>query len=131
MFSLILTDNGHEFTDILGMERSIFGGKRTKIFFCEPNRSDEKGNCENNHKYIRYIIPKGYSLEPYSQMDISIMMNHINSFKRKSIYGRSPYEMAMAVLPSDFFILLGLEIISPEKVILTPSLLSQKQTASM
>ncbi len=123
MFPVILTDNGHEFADIQGLERSINGGQRTKVFFCEPNRSNEKGHCENNHRYMRYIIPKGTSLEPYSQRDISLMMNHVNSLKRKSLYGRSPYEVAMNVLPEDFFILLGLEQIPPEQVILQPHLL--------
>ncbi len=127
MFPLILTDNGHEFTDIAGMERSIYGGKRTKIFFCEPNRSDEKGSCENNHKYIRFIIPKGTSLEPFNQADISKMMNHVNSFKRKSIFGKSPYELAQNVLPEDFFILLGLELIPPTEIILNPTLLTTKK----
>ena len=125
MFPVILTDNGHEFSDILAMERSIYGGQRTKVFFCEPNRSDEKGHCENNHKYIRYIIPKGTSLEPYSQRDISLMMNHVNSLKRKSLFGRSPYEAAMNVLPEDFFTLLGLEQIPPEQLILHPKLLKK------
>ena len=30
---VILTDNGHEFTDMKGMERSVFDGKRTRVFF--------------------------------------------------------------------------------------------------
>jgi len=131
LFPVILTDNGHEFSDIAGMERSIKSGKRTQIFFCEPNRSDEKGHCENNHKYIRYVIPKGTSLEPFSQGDISLMMNHVNSFRRKSLFGKSPYEAAMNVLPPDFFILLGLELIPPDKVILMPKLLSKKKQLSM
>ena len=125
LFSVILTDNGHEFTNISGMERSIYGGKRTKIFFCEPNRSDEKGHCENNHKYIRYIIPKGTSLEPYNQSDISLMMDHINSYKRKSLFGKSPYEAAKSVFPEDFFLLLGLELVPPEQVTLQPRLLKK------
>lgn len=120
---MILTDNGHEFTDITGIERSVFGGQRTKVFFCEPNRSDEKGCCENNHKYIRYIIPKGTSLELYMQTDITLMMNHINSFCRKSLYGQTPYAMAKKALPDDFFTLLGLERISSEMVLLKPVLL--------
>lgn len=125
LFPCILTDNGHEFSDIAGMERSITGGKRTQIFFCEPNRSDEKGHCENNHKYIRYIIPKGTSLEPYSQADISLVMNHVNSFTRKSLFGRSPYVAAMNILPEDFFLLLGLEQIPPEDIVLQPTLLKR------
>lgn len=126
LFPVILTDNGHEFMDIIGMERSINGGQRTRIFFCEPNRSDEKGACENNHKYIRYIIPKGTSLDPFNQFDINLTMNHVNSFFRKELFGKSPYDAAMAVLPQDFFVLLGLEKIPPEKIILNPSLLSSR-----
>lgn len=126
VFPVILTDNGHEFSDISGMERSITGGTRTKIFFCEPNRSDEKGACENNHKLIRYVIPKGTSLEPFSQADINLMMNNINSYSRKALYGKTPYDVAMKVLPEDFFILLGLEQIPPMEVVLKPSLFSKK-----
>ncbi|MCR5651648.1 MAG: IS30 family transposase [Lachnospiraceae bacterium] len=122
-FPVILTDNGHEFCDIEGMERSVFGGKRSMVFFCEPNRSDEKGACENNHKYMRYVIPKGTSLEPFMQKHISLMMDHVNSFKRKSLGGKSPYQLGRLLLPSDFFDLLGLVEIPPDEVNLSPALL--------
>mgnify|MGYP004529110261 CR=1 FL=1 len=122
---LILTDNGHEFLKREEMERSCLnpGIQRTIVFYCEPNRSDEKGHSEKNHTHIRYVIPKGYSMEPYSQVDISLMMNHINSYYRKSLMGKTPYEVAMQMYPEDFFILLGLELIPPEHVLLKPSLL--------
>lgn len=122
MFPVILTDNGHEFTDIAGMERSINGGQRTRIFFCEPNRSDEKGACENHHRMIRWFIPKGTSLSPYTQADITLMMNHINSYKRKSLFEKSAYQVAKKIVPEDFFILLGLEEIEPDKVIMNSSI---------
>lgn len=122
-FPLILTDNGHEFADIEGMERSVYGGKRTKIFFCEPNRSDQKGSCENNHKLIRAIIPKGSTLDGFTQDDITLMMNHINSYKRKSLMGCCPKELADKMLPKDFFDKLGIERIRSNQVILNPSLL--------
>ncbi len=128
VFPVILTDNGHEFTDIESMERSISGGKRTRIFFCEPNRSDEKGECENNHKLIRYVIPKGTSLDQYMQTDITLMMNHVNSYCRKKLHGKCPYDIAMTVLPEDFFGFLGLERIDPDKVILNPGLLARDNT---
>ena len=122
MFPLILTDNGSEFSDVIAMEKSIDGGKRTRVFFCEPNRSDEKGTCENHHKMIRYCIPKGTPLEPYSQSDITLMMNHINSYKRKALFGKSAFEVAKELVPKDFFILLGQEEIPPHEIILNPSL---------
>ena len=31
------------------------------------------------------------------------MMNHVNSMKRKSLRGKSPYEVAKLILPEDFF----------------------------
>lgn len=124
IFQLILTDNGSEFTDISDMETSCLdASKRTKIYFCKPNRSDQKGTCENHHKMIRYIIPKGTPLSPYNQIQISLMMNHINSYKRKALFGKSAYEIAKTVLPEDFFILLGLEEIPANEIILKPSLL--------
>ena len=123
IFGLILTDNGTEFANINGMEKSCFSDeKRTSIYFCDPNRSNEKGSCENHHRMIRFIIPKGTSLESFYQSDISLMMNHINSYKRKALYGKSAYEVAKSVLPEEFFFLLGLEEIPPEEIILNPSL---------
>lgn len=52
-------------------------------------------------------------------------MNHINSYKRKALFGKSAFELVKAVLPEDFFILLGLEEISPEKIVLRPSLFNK------
>ena len=125
-FPLILTDNGQEFSDTAGMERSVYGGQRTRIFFCEPNRSDQKAECENNHRLLRDIVPKGTSLERFMQSDMTLAANHINSYVRKSLFGRCPYDLAMAALPEDFFLLLGLERIPGNKVILKPELLKQQ-----
>lgn len=58
--SLYFTDNSSEFADILGMETSCITGKqRTKIFFCEPNRSDEKGSCEADEMIKTFEDAKG------------------------------------------------------------------------
>ena len=130
MFPVILTDNGQEFTNIEGMERSVFDPdvRRTRIYFCEPNRSDEKGSCENNHKLIRTVIPKKKSLMPYIQADITLMMNHINSYKRKKALGKSAYDVAMAVVPEEFFDRLGLYKIDPNKIVLDFKLLRYART---
>ena len=122
-FPLILTDNGHEFLDIDGLENSLFGGKRTRIFFCEPNRSDQKGQCENNHKLIRTILPKGASFKSLTTSDVLLVTNHINSYVRKSLFGKSPYEIAINTLPGEFFTKLKLKMISESDVNLTPKLL--------
>ena len=125
LFPVILTDNGSEFADVAGIERSAFDPKlkRTHVFYCEPNRSDEKASCENNHRLIRDVIPKSTSLVPYTQEDISLMMNHINSYCRKKSFGRCAYDLAMEVFPEEFFDLLGLYKIPANEVLLKPQLL--------
>ena len=125
IFELIKTDNGHEFSDIHGIEQSGFSGKRTKVFFCEPNRSDQKGSCENNHKFFRCIVPKGTSIDGLTQKDMNLITNHVNSYRRKSLYGKSPYEQAQICLPEEFFSRLGLKMIPSEEVTLKPSLLTE------
>ena len=126
-FPVILTDNGSEFADVAGIERSAFNPKlkRTNVFYCEPNRSDEKASCENNHRLIRDVIPKGTSLKPYTQEDITLMMNNINSYCRKKSFGRCAYDLAMDVFPGEFFDLLGLYKVDPNEVTLKPSLLKE------
>ena len=79
---------------------------------------------------IRYIIPKGSSLEPYVQEDINLMMNHINSYKRKALFGKSALDLAKTVLPEDFFTALGIEEIPPDKIILRPSLLHKRKEST-
>ena len=133
---LILTDNGEEFTDIEGMKRSYTcpGAKRTRVFFCEPNRSDQKGSCERNHRLLRRIIPKytdyndtrNRSIQGLMQSDMTLVTNHVNSYPREDMNYLSPYAMAGAVLPDDFFILLGLEVIPQDRIMLKPELIYHK-----
>ena len=122
-FLLILTDNGHEFSDIDGLEISLFEGKRTRIFLCEPNRSDQKGQCENNHKLIRTILPKGVSFKSLTASDTLLITNHINSYSRKSLFDKSPYEAAINTLPKEFSKKIKLKIIRESDVNFTPKLL--------
>lgn len=67
LFPIILTDNGSEFQFPARMECDENGEIRSKVFYCNPNCSWQKGMLEKNHEYIRYVIPKGQSLDPYDQ----------------------------------------------------------------
>ena len=107
------------------MERSVFNSnvKRTHIFFCQPNRSDEKGSCENNHRIVRDIFPKGKSLAGFTQEEVTLAFNNINSYRRNSQFGKCPYELAIQIFPAEFFELLGLYQIKDTEVELTPKLI--------
>ena len=66
LFPIILTDNGSEFSNPKKIEYDNNGNQRTKIFYCEPGRPDQKGSCEVNHEMIRKIFKKGESFDDYS-----------------------------------------------------------------
>ena len=124
LFEVILTDNGHEFFDVLNIECMHSTGEQvTKLFFCDPHMSCQKGMIEKNHEFIRYILPKGSSFKNITQEDCDLFMNNINSLCRDSLNGNSPYE-AMLFL-CDEYVLKSLNCyhIKPDEVILNYSLL--------
>ena len=124
LFEVILTDNGHEFFDVLNIECMHSTGEQvTKLFFCDPHMSCQKGMIEKNHEFIRYILPKGSSLKNINQEDCDLIMNNINSLCRDSLNGKSPYE-AMLFLCDEYLLnKLNCYYIKPDEVILNDSLL--------
>jgi len=124
LFEVILTDNGHEFFDVLNIECMHSTGEQvTKLFFCDPHMSCQKGMIEKNHEFIRYILPKGSSFKNITQEDCNLFMNNINSLCRDSLNGKSPYE-AMLFLCDEYVLKsLNCYYIKPDEVILNDSLL--------
>lgn len=125
LFKVFLTDNGSEFKDVDGLELSDDLTIRTSLYYCDPMASWQKAEIEKNHEYIRYVIPQNTSLNPYTEYDITLLMNHINSTKRESLNGLSPYDM---ISPDDkdmlrLMKLMKMEIIPADYVNLTASLL--------
>lgn len=122
MFPVILTDNGSEFINPLLLEKGM-GAQRTRVFYCDPNSSYQKGALEKNHEFIRYIIPKGTSMCRYTEQHIRLMTNHINSLARDSLNSQTPFKMATLLMDKDLVSLVGLEEIPADDVTMKPILL--------
>ena len=125
LFPVILTDNGVEFQFSERLECDKNGEIRTKIFYCNPNSSWQKGRIEKNHEYIRYVVPKGQSLDNYKQKDVCVLMNHINSEARDSLNGCTPFRLSKMLLNNRLHRLLCLQEIPADQVNLKPSLLKK------
>lgn len=124
LFPVILTDNGSEFNRPFDLEYNEDLVPRTSIYYCEPMASWQKPHIEKNHEFIRYVIPRGKSLTPYTDEDITLLMNHINSTKRPSLGNKSPYEL-IADDDEDMhelMALLEMDLIPADEVHLKPSL---------
>ena len=126
-FPIILTDNGIEFSNPLALEFNSEGIGRTRIFYCNPTASYQKGILEKNHEFIRYVIPKSTSMDNYTQADITRMINHINSLARESLNWSSPYDLSKILLDKEVLKELNLIKIQPNEIKLTPKLITQKK----
>lgn len=88
IFKSFTTDNGSEFADFLG----IIKDSKTRIYFCHPYCSGEKGTNEKSNSMIRYFIPKKTLIENYSYEEINNIANWMNNYPRKILNYKTPLE---------------------------------------
>lgn len=128
LFPVLLTDNGSEFSNPSAIESRDDGSLRTRVFYCDPGASYQKGAVERNHEFIRLFLPRGSSFDNLSQMQINCMMSHINSYSRPILADRTPYEMFAFLYGQDtlhkLLHLLCLSEIPPDLIFLNRSIFS-------
>ena len=124
IFPVLLTDNGGEFANVAAFEKALDGELETLLFFCDPMQSSQKPRVEKNHTLFRDIVPKGESFDAFTQDTVNLIFSHINSVKRKSLNGKSPFEVFAFTYGEEVAGFLGVQAISAEQVIQSPKLLS-------
>ena len=130
LFKCILTDNGCEFSNPEFIEDNGIDIPKSHVFYCNPNRSDQKGKIEVCHEFIRRFIPKGNSFNPYSQEQITNMVNHINSVPRDLFKGQSSFSLQYLFTYEYFFEALGYKPIRYEKLCLNDKIFKQKDNTN-
>jgi IS30 family transposase len=123
LFQVILGDNGTEFSNPNAIENDLDGNPRASVFYCDPSAPYQKGAIENNHSILRRIIPKGKSLDGFTQQDITKCMNHVNSYTRMNLGDKTPYQVFSTLYGEDLLKKMNIELIQPDEVTLHPSLL--------
>ncbi len=124
LFQVILTDNGHEFFDVLNIECNHKNGEvLSKVFYCDPGASWQKGGIEKNHEFIRYILPKKTTFENLTQNDCNIIVNNINSLFRKSLNNNCPFKAMLFLCDEKTLNILNMYYIEPDEVQLNQNLL--------
>lgn len=86
IFKSITVDNGSEFSNYAALETSIYGkgkSKRTKLYYCHPYCSSERGTNERINREIRRLIPKGNDLGKYTAEEIQHVENWVNNYPRQ------------------------------------------------
>ncbi len=123
LFSVLLTDRGTEFSKPQQFEININTGEiRSKIFYCDPQQSSQKPHVENNHNFIREILPNGQDWRHLTQEKINLMFSHINSTPRKSLGDKTPYEIFTFIYGKELADKLNIQKIEKDEVCTTPRL---------
>jgi hypothetical protein len=68
-------------------------------------------------------VPKGESFDHFTQDTVNIIFSHVNSVKRKSLNGKSPYDMFAFTYGEELAAILGIIAISADQVTQSPRLL--------
>lgn len=126
-FSLLLTDRGAEFEKYELFENNIqLNESRGHIFYCDPQRPDQKPHVENNHNFVRDILPNKRKLDKLTQEDLNLMFSHINSVPRACLSGKTPYEVFTYFYGDNVLKKLDIQKIEKDIVTLQPYLLKIK-----
>ncbi len=101
IFKTITVDNGTEFSDWKGMERSRRNKTipRTKVYYCHAYRSCERGSNENQNRLIRRWCPKGTNFDGITQAEITKIQNWMNDYPRRMFRGKSAKYMVLQEFP--------------------------------
>ena len=104
VFRAVLTDPGAEFSDEAAIAAPLGEGPgETRLFYCDPGRSDQKGACERNHVEIRKLLPKGAGIrfDRLAPADLALAMSHVNSEPRGALGFATPARAFRAMLGED------------------------------
>lgn len=93
-FKTMTADNGSEFGDGSQIERSttIPGQTRTKVYFCHPYSSYERGQNENQNRFVRRWVKKGGDLSAYTPEEWGQITEWVNDYPRRKFNGMSARE---------------------------------------
>lgn len=100
VFRSITVDNGSEFADCAGIQRSIGKDARTHVYYCHPYSSYERGSNENNNRMIRRWLPKGSDFTPLTSDDVEGIESWMNNYPRKILGNHCSRDLFEAELAS-------------------------------
>ncbi len=124
LFPILLTDNGSEFSNPLALEMAPDGSQRTRLFYCDPCASWQKGRVERNHEFLRMILPKGTSFDALEQDHINRVLSHVNSYSRPLLGDKAPFDLFAFNYGTEILEKLGIRRIRANDILLKPSLLA-------
>lgn len=95
VFKTITVDNGSEFADFAQVE--AWG---SQVFFAHPYTSWERAQNERHNGLLRAFVPKGVSIELFTDEDILVAADELNGRPRRKLGYCTPEELFESFLDS-------------------------------
>ena len=93
VFKTITEDNSSEFAEFA--EVAQWG---TEVYFAHPYTSWERPQIERHNGLFRQYVPKGVSIEKFSDEEILAFADELNGRPRRKLAYRTPKELFKAFL---------------------------------
>ena len=116
IFAINLADNGVEFSFFSDIETNDNGEQICRTYYTNPYQSWNKAHCERNHELVRYIFPKKKSLDNITQEMLDEAFSNINSYVRKSLGNRTPYDVVKKKYGNQFLDNINIKKVELKKV---------------
>lgn len=89
-------DNGSEFARFATITERL----KTKVYFADPYRPQQRGRNEQQNKLIRQYIPKNADITQYTSRKVRWIEDRLNNRPRKSLGYRTPREVLYNLKPT-------------------------------
>lgn len=100
VFKSITVDNGCEFQDCSGMQRSRqVKIPRTKIYYCHPYTASERGSNENMNRIIRRFFPKGTNFDQVTAAEVAEVESWLANYPRRILGWKTPQILFEKYIP--------------------------------
>lgn len=97
VFKSITVDNGGEFSDCEGLEKSKRNKEkeeqRTKMYYCHPYSSSERATNERLNREVRRIFPKKTNFKHVTKKQVKACEDWMNNYPRQVLGFATPNEL--------------------------------------
>ena len=84
------------------------------------SKVEREAHCERNHEKFRYVVPKGISLDGFSQEDVDEMFSDVDSYATKATEWKRPCELLAGSYSPELLSFTGVRPMSVTDVNLRP-----------
>ena len=93
-FKSMTADNGAEFGDgtLIECSTTVPGKIRTQVYFCHPFSSYERGQNENQNRFVRRWVKRGGDLSTHTPEEWEMIAEWVNNYPRRKFNGMSTRE---------------------------------------